>query len=56
MVRVGNLEAVANTLVRLSLVKQKLTSMSDLGRLPKLRELFLQENQLHGIDGLAGYQ
>ena len=49
--QVSNLAPVAMTLERLCLVDQKLTRMEGL-RLPCLRELCLQQNQISSIEGL----
>ncbi len=50
----ADLQPLSQTLTRLNLSQQGLTSMQSIQDLPVLRELYLQENALTRIEGLSG--
>lgn len=50
--RLGSLRPIAQTLERLCVADQRLTSLRDLGALPQLRWLYAQQNAIVKMDGL----
>lgn len=52
LVKLGCLQPIAHTLERLCVADQKLTSLKDLGALPQLRWLYVQQNSITRIEGL----